>query len=451
MGPLEDTIAAVATPWGVGGIGIVRLSGELSFPIADKIFRGRVLPSQVQSHTIHYGWIVDPKSGEEIDEVLLFLMRGPSTYTKEDVVEVSAHGGPFLIKRILGLVTDLGARPAERGEFTYRAFVRGRIDLSQAEAILDLIEAQTLGGQRIAARQLKGELSSSLRELREGISSLLVEVEANLDFPDEGIGGGDFTPRLPPLLAKVDAFISSYRGGKALRKGIKVVFVGRRNVGKSTLFNRILGVDRAIVTPYAGTTRDSLEARIEREGMPFCLVDTAGWGKAANPVERAATQRSLSELKEADLLLFLVDSSQALSEDDYRIWELTQGKERILVKNKIDLPPKVAHQGLVGEGVEVSAQEGRGIEELWREIKGRLFDSRPLDGSQFLLSDLRHWRSLQGIRRDLVRAQDALGRGLGEAAVVNLRGTLQGIGELTGAEVSPDILEGIFSRFCIGK
>lgn len=451
MGPLEDTIAAVATPWGVGGVGIIRLSGELSFPIADRIFRGKTLPSKAQSHTIHYGWIFDPRTGEEIDEVLLLLMRGPSTYTKEDVVEISAHGGPSLIKRILGLVTELGARSAERGEFTYRAFVRGRIDLSQAEAILDLVEAQTWGGQRIAAQQLKGVLSSSLRELREGLFSLLVEVEAGLDFPEEELGDSDLTRILSRLMAKVDSLISSYQGGRALRRGIRVVFVGKRNVGKSTLFNRFLGEERAIVTPYAGTTRDSLEANLERGGIPFCLVDTAGLGEAADPVEREAVQRSLAQLKEADLLLFLVDSSQVLSEDDYLIWELTQGRERILVKNKIDLPARIDLRDWTGESVEVSAQKGSGIDELWREIRERLFDSKPLDGSHYLLSDLRHWSSLQAIREDLIRAQEALACGLGEAAAVSLRGALRGLGELTGEEVSPDILEGIFSRFCVGK
>ncbi len=451
MGPQEDTIAAIATPWGVGGVGIVRLSGELSLPIADRIFRGRIIPSKAKSYTIHHGWIVEPKSDEEIDEVLLLLMRAPSTYTKEDVVEISAHGGPFLIKRILGLVTTLGARPAERGEFTYRAFMRGRMDLSQAEAILALVEAQTLGGQRIATRQLKGEFASSLGELREALYSLLVDLEASLDFPEEGIGGPHVPHSLSQLSTKVDSLIFSYRGGKAVRKGVKVAIVGKRNVGKSTLFNRFLGQERAIVTPYAGTTRDSLEANLEREGIPFCLVDTAGLGRTADPVEKEATQRSMEELEGADLLLFLVDSSKPLSTDDYRIWELTQDRERILVRNKIDLPTRLELKGLPGEAVEVSARNGSGMEELWREINVRLFDSKPIDGSQFLLSDLRHWESLKGVRDDLAKAQNALDRGLGEVAVLNLRGALKRLGELTGEEASPDILEGVFSRFCVGK
>ncbi len=451
MGPIEDTIAALATPWGIGGVGVIRISGELSFPIADRIFRGRIVPSQARSHTIHYGWVVDPRTGEEIDEVLLFLMRGPSTFTREDVVEISAHGGPFLIRRILKLVIEMGARPAERGEFTFRAFIRGRIDLSQAEAVLALVEAQSLGGQRIATKQLKGELSSFLGELREGLFALLVEVEASLDFPEEDVGEPQYAHRLPRLIAQLDSLISSYRGGRALRKGVKVVFIGRRNVGKSTLFNRLLGRERAIVTPYAGTTRDSLEANIERGGIPFCLVDTAGLGEPVGPVEKEATRRTLGELEEADLILFLIDAAQPLNEEDYWLLRLTQGKERILVRNKIDLPSKVGRRDLPERMVDVSARQGRGIEELWREVEVKLFDSKPLDGSQFLLSDLRHWRTLRAIREDLRKARDALARRLGEAAAVNLRGALKRLGELTGEETSPDILEGIFSSFCIGK
>ncbi len=455
----EDTIAAVATPVGEGGIAIVRVSGPDAERIAKEIFsRSGGRNGRLRSHTLHYGTIREPKSGELLDEVLLTLMRKPQSYTGEDVVEVHCHGGPFLVRRVLELILACGARHAEPGEFTKRAFFNGRLDLTQAEAVLDLIRARTNKGMQLALGQVRGELSKWVAELREELLDILVHVEAAIDFPEEEIEllqRDQLTAKIEALRDKIVRLIASYEWGRLFREGARVCIAGQPNVGKSSLLNALLGEDRVIVTPVPGTTRDVIEESVNLGGLPVVLWDTAGIRETHDEVEKIGVDFSKRRLKEAEAALVVLDGSSCLSAEDFAILEAINGKKGLIVINKVDLPQKVdicKAKMLVPdkELVLVSAKEGKGLDELKHALR-RLLLSQESEPSM-VVTNLRHKASLKRAEGGLLEAMHALKGGLpSEIVAVDLQEARDGLGEIIGAVTSDNILERIFSQFCIGK
>jgi tRNA modification GTPase len=455
----EDTIAAVATPVGVGGVGIVRVSGSDAERIAAALFiRAEGKNGRLKSHMLHYGTIRDPKSNKILDQVLLTIMRKPRSYTGEDVVEVHCHGGVFVVHRILGLVLAQGARHAEPGEFTKRAFLNGRLDLAQAEAVLDLIAARTEKGADLALSQIKGELSNWIGDLREQLLDILAQVEAAIDFPEEEI---ELLER-PALVAKIDALrekiiaiIDTYEWGRLLREGAKVCICGRPNVGKSSLFNALLGEERVIVTPIPGTTRDVIEESINLDGLPVVLWDTAGIRDATDEVERIGVNLSHEHLEKSEAAIVVLDGSESLTDEDRIFLSSTTKRMGLIAINKIDLEQRVDRDQLrqiVGDKkIEtVSATQGHGIQELRKSLRELILhtDMEP----PFVLTNLRHKSAL------LCGAQALADAGLAlyetqppELVAVALQQARESLEEVVGVIQKDDILELIFSKFCIGK
>jgi tRNA modification GTPase len=455
----EDTIAAVATPVGEGGVGIVRVSGPDAERIAAALFiRAEGKNGRLKSHMLHYGTIRDPKSDKILDQVLLTIMRKPRSYTGEDVVEVHCHGGVFVVHRILGLVLAQGARHAEPGEFTKRAFLNGRLDLAQAEAVLDLIAARTEEGADLALSQIKGELSNWIGDLREQLLDILAQVEAAIDFPEEEI---ELLER-PALVAKIDALrekiiviIGTYEWGRLFREGAKVCICGRPNVGKSSLFNALLGEERVIVTPIPGTTRDVIEESINLDGLPVVLWDTAGIRDATDEVERIGVNLSREHLEKSEAAIVVLDGSASLTDEDRIFLSSTTKKMGLIAINKIDLEQRVDRDQLrqiVGDKkIEtVSATQGHGIQELRKSLRELILhtDMEP----PFVLTNLRHKNAL------LCGAQALADAGLAlyetqppELVAVALQQARESLEEVVGVIQRDDILELIFSKFCIGK
>jgi len=456
----EDTIAAVATPAGEGGVAIVRLSGPDAESIAAEIFtRSGERNGRLRSHTLHYGTIRDPKSGAVLDEVLLALMRKPRSYTGEDVVEVHCHGGPFIVRRILELILSRGARHAEPGEFTKRAFLNGRIDLAQAEGLLDLIRARTAESARLALGQMRGELSKWIGELREHLLDILVQVEAAIDFPEEEIEllqREELSAKVEALKNKISVLIASYEWGRLFREGARVCIAGRPNVGKSSLLNALLGEERVIVTPVPGTTRDVIEESINLGGLPVVLWDTAGIRRTDDEVERIGVDFSLKRLEEAEALIVVVDGSAALTDEDCSILVATRAKKGLVVINKNDLPTKVAISELKSaaagkELISVSAKEREGLEQLRVDLRDLL-----LEGAQsnppMILTNVRHKASLQRADEALSQVIESLRQSLpSELVAVELQRAREGLEEVIGVVSDEDILERIFRDFCVGK
>lgn len=457
----EDTIAAVSTPPGEGGIGIVRLSGKQSIPIAERIFfspKGK-RPSLSPSHTVLYGFIKDPETGENIDEVLLTVMRAPHTYTRQDVVEINCHGGALPLRGVLEIAVKEGARPALPGEFTKRAFLNGRMDLSQAEAVLDLIRARTERAERIAVLQLRGGLSEKINALKDDLTEILVHVEAQIDFPEEELetqSAKEIRSGIGDAKRKITSLIESYSEGRLIREGAKAAIVGRPNVGKSSLLNALLQRERAIVTETPGTTRDVLEEPININGIPLSVMDTAGIRESREMAEKEGVRRSLEAIKDADIVLAVMDGSLPPSEEDKEVVKRLKGKNSILVLNKKDLgikSPKEFPAGQVMKTIEISAKTGEGIEGLKTAVSESLMKS-PAQGwdSGVLLTSLRHKTALEGAKKALLRAEDALENGAPlEIASLELREALSFIGEIVGAVTTEEILGRIFGEFCIGK
>lgn len=455
----EDTIAAVATPVGEGGVAIVRVSGPDAERIAKEIFsRSGGRNGRLRSHTLHYGTVREPKSGQVLDEVLLTLMRKPQSYTGEDVVEVHCHGGPFLVHRILELILACGARHAEPGEFTKRAFFNGRLDLAQAEAVLDLIRARTNKGMQLALGQVRGELSKWVGELREELLDILVQVEAAIDFPEEDVEllqRDQLAAKIDALRDKIGGLIASYEWGRLFREGARVCIAGRPNVGKSSLFNALLGEDRVIVTPVPGTTRDVIEESINLGGLPVVLWDTAGIRETQDEVEKIGVDFSKRRLEEAEAVLAVLDGSSCLSAEDFAILEAISGKKGLVVINKVDLPQqldirKTKMLAADKELVSVSAKEGKGLDELKQALRRLLLgqESEP----SMMVTNLRHKASLERCEKALLEAMGALKGGLpSEIVAVDLQEAREGLEEVIGTVTSDNILERIFSQFCIGK
>jgi tRNA modification GTPase len=443
-----DTIVAISTPPGEGGIGIVRISGDNAFHVADHIFKGKKIPSEAETHTILYGKVVDPETRGEVDEVLLSCMRAPHTYTKEDTVEISCHGGQVVLKKVLECALRSGARLAENGEFTKRAFLSGRIDLSQAEAVIDIIRAKTDKGLSLALSQLQGELSKRINDIKTDITRAKTLLEVSIDFPEEDIemNREEIRKWIMSGIEKISSLLQAGRMGKLLRDGVKVAIVGRTNVGKSSLFNALLLQDRAIVTPYPGTTRDTIEGYINVKGIPVEIVDTAGMGETDDPVEREGVLRTRKAIRDSSFVLLLFDRSTGVVKEDLEIMKWLRNKKIIGVFNKSDLGGKEDGKRFNFPVISTSATRGDNINKL---IDLMAYQTGfGIDNGNPLVSRERHIDSLRNAKESLERT---LNGGTPEIISYEVGRALYFLSQITGEVTSEDILNKIFSEFCIGK
>lgn len=454
----QDTIAAIATAPGEAGLCVIRISGPTAVDVAERVFSGSAPLSLAASHTVHYGRIVDPSDQDTIDEVLATVMRAPRTYTCEDVVEISGHGGHRPGNRILETVLQNGARLAEPGEFTKRAFLNGRLDLLQAEAVAELIRSRTDSGIRAGLRQLSGEFSKRVKAIRAELLSLLSLIEVGLDFTEEDIDEityHHFGALTAEILSDLDRLLEKASGWRSLRDGARVVIVGRPNVGKSSLLNRFVGDDRAIVDDMPGTTRDTIEVSFDCRGVPVTIVDTAGIRPTGSGVESKGIDRTLLELESADLFIWVVDGSEELQESDTAVWRSLEPARTFCVINKSDMPVQIEDAVLLGLGVgsviHISALNGEGCETILDLLYERLTGNTDLTQSEALIN-VRHMDCLRRAQLGLRRVHDGLGRGLVQDIVAyEVKGVLGTVDELLGISIGDDLLDQIFSSFCLGK
>ncbi len=451
----EDTIAALSTPLGEGGIGIVRLSGPEAIVLAEAVFRpsnNEVALSQVPTHTLHHGFIVS--EGKRIDEVLVSVMRAPRTYTREDVVEINCHGGILATRAVLDLVLKHGARLAEKGEFTKRAFLNGRISLDQAQAVLDVVRAKTGLGLEAAVEQLGGRFSDAITGIREGIGALLAQIEVEIDFPDVEAETGAILPALRELINRLEHLLSQAEQGRIVREGFTVAIIGRPNVGKSTLLNALLAEERAIVTAIPGTTRDTVEEEAAVGGIPVRLIDTAGLREPGDAVEEAGIERTETAIARADLIIIMLDRSAPLTAEDRRLLHRPWEKPTLLVLNKSDLP-QVTRPTQPGpwKGVyEISAKHDTGVDRLSQGILDLFLSGKVQSWGAILLLDTWERDLLRRAKGILDRTVEAVRAGHSADMISeDLRSAYVVTGELRGIDVSEDVLEHIFSRFCVGK
>lgn len=458
---LKDTIAAIATSAGESGIGIVRLSGKDALAIADKVFiskDGR-RPSSFKTYTTHYGWVVKKPSAEIVDEVILTVMRAPKSYTKEDVVEINCHGGMVALRGALDSVLENGCRLAEPGEFTKRAFLNGRIDLAQAEAVLDIIRAKTDYALKIGVEQLKGGLSSQINKIRNTLLGILSILEANIDFPDDQIQPlrlEDMLKKLNAVNKELESLLAGARGGRIFREGLNVVICGKPNVGKSSLLNALLKQERSIVTAIPGTTRDTIEEIIDIKGIPIKIVDTAGIIEPKDLVEKKAVQRAKSYIALADLVILLFDGSRRLGEEDTMLIERLKEKTVIAVINKIDLKQKIQKQAILrkfNSVVDISAKKIKNINLLEDKIVTLVYNGRVSSFPEpLLVSNLRHIEAIKGAQKLIAGAVNSMDNKLSlEFISQDLKDALCYLDEVLGKGFSGDLLDKIFSEFCIGK
>jgi tRNA modification GTPase len=443
----QDTIAAISTPLGEGGIGIVRLSGKDALSIAQRLFS-----KKLANRRLVYGHIVDPDSGEVIDEVLVAYMKAPNTYTREDIVEIDCHSGPIPLQHILGLCLRHGARLANPGEFTLRAFLNGRIDLAQAESVLDVIQAKTQASLRLAVQGLGGKLSEPVKELRRNLMDVLAYLTARIDFPDDEVEEQDITKPLEMAQETLEDLIANADAGMVYRQGMRTAIVGRPNVGKSSLLNRLLRQSRAIVTPIPGTTRDTLEETVNIRGIPFILVDTAGIIRSNNVIDEMAVERSRKAIEQADFVLFVIDASEPLTQTDSELVNLLADKTALVVANKCDLPARAELDGLPWLQVSTSALTGEGLPELETAMLNSVLGGKVVTSDALLVTNPRHKEALQRAARHLALARASVAEKLPDDFItIDLTAALNALGEITGETVTEDLLETIFSKFCIGK
>ena len=454
----DDTIAAICTPLGEGGLAVVRVSGPQSLEVADRCFepRGRnsCKPSEASTHTVHYGRVLH--EGRLADEVLLTVLRAPRTFTCEDTAEISCHGGLLTARLVLEALLAAGARSAEPGEFTRRAFLNGRLDLTQAEAVADVIHARTDLALAAAHEQLAGSLSKRIRRLRDDLLHVLAHVEAHIDFPDEDIAPDTYEALLGRLRAAetfMDELLRTAREGRLLRRGIRAALIGRTNAGKSSLLNALLGRDRAIVAPTPGTTRDTIEETASIRGLPVVLVDTAGLREAGDAIEQEGIRRSQAILAEAELILHVLDRSEPLTAEDGEWLERLAGRPRIVVVNKTDLPVKAqVSAGDQARAVETSCVSGAGIEALKDAIKESVWAGTIRAEMLEVTINARHQDALRRARKATELTVGALEQSASlELVAVDLRAAVGAVGEIVGETTTEDLLDSIFSQFCIGK
>ena len=457
-----DTIAAISTAPGEGAIGIVRISGEDAIRIADEVYRLKDKRLKEQpSHTIHYGHIVDPKNDEVIDEVMVTVLRAPKTFTREDVVEINCHGGIVAINRILQLVLRMGARLAEPGEFTKRAFLNGRIDLSQAEAVMDLIRAKTDKSMQMAMRQLDGELSKLIQNLRQEILNTLAQVEVNIDYPEyddvEEMTLQLLREKTQQVSQGIRVLLNTASQGKILRDGLKTAIVGRPNVGKSSLLNVLLREEKAIVTDIAGTTRDTIEEYVNVRGVPLQLIDTAGIRETDDVVERIGVERSRKALNEADFVLLILNQSEELMDEDLRLLEQTKDFKRIILLNKTDLPTKIDMDKVKefvtdSEIVTTSMLKKEGIDQLEEKIADYFFQGQMNERDATYLSNTRHIALLEKAEQALQEVANGVDMGMPVDLIqIDFTRAWDLLGEITGDTVQDELLTQLFSQFCLGK
>ncbi|KAF0218395.1 MAG: tRNA modification [Geobacteraceae bacterium] len=454
---IRDTIAAISTPLGEGGIGIIRVSGDRARGIATAIFR-RNRDGGLNSHRFYYGSIVDPSSGDCADDAMVVLMEAPHSFTREDVLEIQCHGGYLVVQRILDLVLRQGARLADPGEFTRRAFLNGRIDLVQAEAVIDIIRCRTEASLALAQHQRAGLLSKKIAAVREGVLHALALIEAHIDFPEEGIPAATFDEirqLVDGSVAEIDRLLAGFNEGRVLREGVSVIIAGKPNVGKSSLLNTLLKERRAIVTAVPGTTRDIIEEVVNIKGLPVRMLDTAGIRATEDVVEREGVKLTLEKISQADLVLFLVDASRPFDEEDRLILRELSDSRYVVVMNKGDLPERIALPAEI-EGrpvIRISTLTGTGIDELRDAIHDAFLHGNATDSREYVaISRARHRDALEKAKKHLAGFNGNLSAGfILELLAVDLRDALHAVGEVTGETTPDDVLDLIFSRFCIGK
>jgi len=459
---LDDTIVAISTAAGEGGIGIVRLSGKKSLSIADKIFltKSKKKPSKCKTHTLHYGHVA--KKRILIDEVILTVMKAPRSYTKEDVVEISCHGGMVALRKVLSLVTSLGARIAKPGEFTKRAFLNGRIDLTQAEAVLDIIKSRTDNSMKISLKHLEGELSREVKKIKNKLLNVLSELEAGIDFSEEDIeleSKKTICGKLTKISGDIKKLIDNAWKGMILKEGMLCVITGKPNVGKSSLMNAFLRRNRVIVTPVPGTTRDAIEEVVNLEGIPLRVVDTAGISKAKDVVEEHGIRKSKSYIKAADLILFMLDLSKPWSKADSSILSKIRKKNFIVIANKIDLKRKLdidKVKKLAGRDsiLEVSLLKRKNLDKIEKGILEKIWHGETIQPEGTFVTNIRHKRDLEVSRTHIEKLLKSLtkeSKFQPELAAHEVKEAVFFLGSILGDNMDPDILNRIFSRFCIGK
>lgn len=458
----NDTIAAIATAPGDSGIGIVRLSGPSAIEIAGAVFKsvsGKPL-WELPDRKMNYGYIYDPESGEKIDEVLVVAMRAPHTYTREDVVEIDCHGGSVPLKRIMDVVTDKGARIAEPGEFTKRAFLNGRIDLSQAEAVIDIINSKSEMGLRTAVSQLEGGLSRRLGIVKDRLLSMMARIEASIDFPEhdiEEITREALREGINEAANMLDRLISTASSGKIVREGLKTAIIGKPNVGKSSLLNALLRENRAIVTEIPGTTRDVIEEYINVRGVPLRIIDTAGIRETDDIVEKIGVEKTKEYLARADLVLFVLDAARPLSDEDRIIIEIIKGKKVIVLINKTDLEIRLELDE-IGEifkdkpVISMSLVEDKGLDTLEETIHNMVFAGEIKSGDPVMVTNVRHENCLKRAKISLEEAADCIEGGLPlDLISIDIKQAMEALGEITGENITEEIVNRIFHDFCIGK
>lgn len=453
-----DTIAAISTPIGEGGISIVRLSGEDSIKIANKVFRGSDL-EKVASHTINYGHIVDPKKNQDIDEVMVSVLRAPKTFTKEDMIEINCHGGIVVTNHILQLVLTNGARMAEPGEFTKRAFVHGRIDLTQAESIMDIVRAKTDKARQVAVNQLAGSLLTKIKQMRQEILDTLANVEVNIDYPEydaDQITAEQMINTSRSVIKKIDKLLKTSQEGKIMRNGLATAIVGRPNVGKSSLLNYLIKEDKAIVTDVAGTTRDTLEEYVSVQGVPLKLIDTAGIHHTEDKVEKIGVERSKAAINKADLILLLLNSSEELTPEDKKLLEYTRNKKRIIILNKLDLGSKITIDEIKNitssPTITTSILKNKNLSQLKELISKLFFAGIENSNDQILVTNQRQISLLEKAK---VQLQDVISAVRDDVpldiAQIDFTGAWDTLGEITGESAPDELITQLFSQFCLGK
>ncbi|AQS57755.1 tRNA uridine-5-carboxymethylaminomethyl(34) synthesis GTPase MnmE [Desulforamulus ferrireducens] len=460
---LEDTIVAIATPLGEGSIGVIRMSGPEAINIGQRVFRAKKNKDWYikDNYKIIYGHIVDPQTNEVLDEVLLSVMRGPRSFTAEDVVEISCHGGIVPLKRVLELLLRMGARLAEAGEFSKRAFINGRLDLSQAESIIDLIRAKTTDGAKIALNQLQGRLSEQVHVLQNDILGLLAQIEAIIDFPEDDLPEqtlDQMSLACQRLIDTINRLLEQADTGKIYREGLKTVIVGKPNVGKSSLLNALLREQRAIVTDIPGTTRDVIEEVINIKGVPLKIIDTAGLRETQDLVEKLGVERSRQLLNQADLVLLVLDASTGITKEDLEVIKLIKDKRVLVLINKIDLnvhhidTTELKQYFNASAILEISAQQEIGLEQLEQTILELVLAGKVTNSENILVSNSRHKYALEQARNHLMEAQQGMKSYIpADLVAIDLKSSWEFLGDITGKNVSEDLIDRIFADFCIGK
>lgn len=452
----RDTIAAVSTPPGNGGIGIVRVSGDNAAAIGDAVFKP-VHDGGFLSHRFYFGLICDPETGQTVDEAMSVLMRSPRSYTCEDVLELHCHGGWLVVERVLALVLRCGARLADPGEFTRRAFLNGRIDLVQAESVMDIIDSKTEAALQLAQKQREGSLSRQIEEVRLQLLHALALVEAFIDFPEDDLGETDLgliQAHVGPAFQQISRLLDGYDEGRILREGISVLIIGKPNVGKSSLLNRLLNENRAIVTHIPGTTRDIIEETVNFDGLAVRLLDTAGIRHTDDLVEQEGINRAMEKIPQADLVLFVLDASRPFSIEDQLILDALSGRNCMAVVNKADLPCQLILPQDVSFKLytRISANSGAGVDDLKRSVRRYFLHGKNLDSREFVaISRARHRDALLSAQESLKRFSALMSDHSLELLAIDLRDALAAVGSVTGQTTTDDVLDLVFSSFCIGK